>query len=190
MQVRNHNAGYGLVAIVLHWLMAGLIIGMFALGLWMTDLTYYHDWYRTAPHWHKSTGVMIFFLWLLRLFWRVCNPRPQPLDTHETWEKIIASITHGLLYLLILLVIISGYMISTADGRALEVFDWFEIPAFTTGIENQEDLAGEVHFYMACVLIGVAALHAGAALKHYFFDRDSTLQRMINPSISSSSTRR
>ena len=185
MQFRNHKAGYGLVAIALHWIMALLIIGMFAVGLWMTDLTYYHDWYRTAPHWHKSTGVIVFALLLVRFGWRMINPKPQPLDSHATWEKVIARVTHALLYVLIVLVVISGYMISTADGRSVEVFDWFEIPAWTTTIDNQEDVAGVFHFYLACVLIGLAGVHASAAIKHHMIDKDNTLKRMLNPDRSS-----
>lgn len=185
MRVTNHESGYGLLAIVIHWLMALVVIGMFGVGLWMTDLTYYDDWYRIAPHWHKSVGVLLFGCWLLRLVWRFSNPRPRPLDSHSAWEKSVARIAHGLLYLLMLLVIISGYMISTADGRSLDVFDWFAIPAWTTNIENQEDLAGAVHFYLACVLVGLAGIHAGAALKHHFVDKDNTLRRMLKPHHSS-----
>jgi cytochrome b561 len=88
-------------------------------------------------------------------------------------------LAHGLLYLLLFALMVSGYLISTADGRGLEVFDWFAIPATLSGLKGQEDLAGEVHLYLAWSLILLAALHALAALKHHFIDRDITLKRML-----------
>lgn len=185
MGIKNTTQGYGLIAILLHWLMAVVIIGLFTVGLWMTELNYYSPWYKTAPDWHKSVGILLFGLWGLRLIWRAVNTRPHPLASHKNWEKALAAVTHVVIYCLILLVVISGYMISTADGRAVSVFGWFEIPAVTTGIDNQEDIAGEFHFYLACSLIGLAGLHAGAALKHHFLDKDSTLKRMINAKFSS-----
>ena len=83
------------------------------------------------------------------------------------------------------LIVLSGYLISTADGRSIEVFNWFEIPAFVTPIENQEDLAGDVHFYLASTLMVLVALHGLAALKHHFLDKDATLKRMLNPNLKS-----
>ena len=73
----------------------------------------------------------------------------------------------------------SGYLISTADGRAIDVFNWFAVPALGELIENQEDIAGDVHFYLAWILIVTASLHAIAALKHHFFNKDDTLKQML-----------
>ena len=77
---------------------------------------------------------------------------------------------------------ISGYLISTADGRPISFFGWFEVPALITGINNQEDIAGDVHFYMAWTLVILASLHGLAAIKHHLIDKDSTLTRMIKTS--------
>jgi cytochrome b561 len=76
---------------------------------------------------------------------------------------------------------VSGYLISTADGRAIEVFAQFQIPALPWSIEQQEDLAGEVHESLAWILMGLVALHALAAVKHQLIDKDATLMRMIRP---------
>lgn len=187
MHFKNHSGGYGLIAITLHWLMALLIVGLFALGLWMTELTYYDAWYREAPALHKSIGVMVIVLWLGRLLWRWANPRPQVLASHARWERILAMLVHWVMYLLVFLIGVSGYMISTADGRAIDVFQWFSIPAYPTSIENQEDIAGEVHFYLACTLIALAAAHGVAAIKHHLFDKDETLRRMLNPNLTPNS---
>jgi cytochrome b561 len=81
--------------------------------------------------------------------------------------------------MLLFAIMLSGYLISTADGRGLEVFEWFTLPATLSGLEQQEDIAGRVHLYLAWSVIVVAALHALAALKHHFIDRDVTLKRML-----------
>ncbi len=181
MHYRNHAQGYGLVLIVLHWFMAMVIVGLFALGLWMTDLTYYDSWYRKAPHIHKSMGILLALAWIVRVVWRMTNVKPKPIQSIPKSERIIATAVHWLLYLLMAAVIMSGYLISTADGRPIDVFTWFSVPAWITSIDNQEDLAGKIHFYLACSLVGLASLHALAALKHHFYDKDATLVRMLNP---------
>lgn len=177
--VRNTRSSFGLMAISLHWLTAMTVLGLFALGLWMVDLTYYDPWYRSAPWIHKSIGVLLFAALLLRLSWHRLNPRPEPLSTHSPWERRAAGVVQVLLYVLLAAVMISGYLISTADGRAVDVFDWFSVPATVTGLDNQEDLAGDVHLALAIVLVSLALVHALAALKHHFLDRDPTLKRML-----------
>ena len=179
MQLRNDNHSYGLVAVGLHWLVALTVVGQFGLGLWMRSLGYYDVWYRLGPWWHKGIGVMLFAVLVLRLVWRWSNPRPAHLSNHKAYERLAAGIAHGLLYLLLFALMLSGYLISTADGRGLEVFDWFTIPATLSGIDQQEDIAGKVHLWLAWSVIGLAAVHALGALKHHFIDRDATLKRML-----------
>lgn len=177
--LRNSSSGYGLVAIGLHWLMALAIIGMYPLGLYIETLDYYDPNYRIIPHWHKSIGLLLAITLCLRLGWRIANPRPAPLPQHKPWEQRMARITHHLLYLLMACVFAAGYLISTADGRAIEVFNWFTVPALPPLLENQEDVAGELHYWLATGLVSLASLHALAALKHHFIDRDGTLRRML-----------
>ncbi|SCZ57412.1 cytochrome b [Thiohalomonas denitrificans] len=179
MQWRNDTTRYGLAAVLMHWLVALTVFGLFGLGLWMTGLTYYDQWYQLGPWWHKSIGVSLFLLVLVRLGWRALNPQPVPLPSHARWEHRLAKTMHGLLYLLLFAIMISGYLISTADGRSLEVFGWFAIPATLHGIEHQEDIAGTIHLTLAITLVALASLHALAALKHHFLDRDRTLMRML-----------
>ena len=114
-----------------------------------------------------------------RLFWRFFTPPPKPLSNHKPWEIKIAHTAHLILYLLLLLTMLSGYLISTADNRAIEVFGWFSIPATITSITDQEDVAGQLHLIVASILIGLALLHAAAALKHHFIDRDRSLMRIF-----------
>jgi len=179
MALKNTPQGYGLVSISLHWLMAVGILGLALLGLWMTDLTYYSPWYRTAPFWHKSVGILLAVLLVVRLLWRWSNPRPAHLPSHTRWETRLASLVHGLLYLLLLVILLSGYLISTARGQGISVFGWFELPALISGLPQQADRAGAVHYWAAMLLLGLVGLHALGALKHHLIDRDNTLRRML-----------
>ena len=101
------------------------------------------------------------------------------LPSHSALEIRLASITHLAMYGLITLICVSGYLISTAKGKGIEFFGWFEVPALLTPIENQADLAGLVHLWLAYMLAGFVVLHAAGALKHHFIDKDNTLKRML-----------
>lgn len=179
MRLRNDRERYGLAAVLLHWLVALTVFGLFGLGLWMTSLTYYDPWYRQGPALHKSIGVVLFVVMLARLAWRLYSPPPSPLASHTPLERRAAHIVHGLLYLLLFTIMASGYLISTADGRAVEVFGLFSLPATLTAIPQQEDVAGAVHLTLAIALMVLVLLHIAGALKHHFIDRDRTLRRML-----------
>lgn len=179
MQLKNTENRYGLVAIVLHWVVAGCVTGLAVLGLWMTDLTYYSPYYRSAPFWHKSVGVLLAVLIVLRLIWRWANPRPAHLPGHRLWEIRLATLVHGLLYLLLMVIVLSGYLISTATGQGVDVFGWFTLPALVSGLPGQADRAGLVHYWLAIGLLVLAGFHAAGALKHHFMDGDNTLRRML-----------
>ena len=177
--MNNTQTNYGYVSIFFHWLSALSIFALFGLGYYMVDLTYYHEWYKTAPELHKSIGVLLFFLMLIRLIWRYQQITPEHLASHTDLERKVGKFVHSALYLLVFIIMITGYLISTADDRGIEVFGLFEVPGFGSFIENQEDIAGLIHKWLAYVLITLALLHAVAALKHHFIDKDNTLNRMI-----------
>jgi cytochrome b561 len=179
MPLRNTTAQWGWLTMTIHWLTALTVLAMFALGLWMVELTYYDGWYKKGPDLHKSIGISLFILTLIRLLWRLNSTVPEALATHKPWERKVAAIVHCMLYLLLFMVMVSGYLISTADGRGVELFGLFEIPATLHGIDRQEDIAGIVHLVLASTLVGTALLHAAAALKHHIIDRDKTLKRML-----------
>lgn len=169
---------YGWGSILLHWSMALSIIGLYPLGLYIESLDYYDPAYRTVPMWHKSIGLLVLGLLLIRFIWRIANPPPLALPQPAAMLKL-AKLIHGLLYLGLLITLLSGYLISTADGKPIEFFNWFKLPALPFAVEQQEDIAGEIHFYVATLLISIASLHALAALKHHFIDKDTTLKRMF-----------
>ncbi|MCG9580778.1 cytochrome b [Vibrio tubiashii] len=175
-EVKNYN----LVARGVHWVSALVIIGLFAVGLWMVDLSYYSEWYRTAPHWHKSIGLLLAGLTLFRLFWKIVTASPKVEGA--AYEVIGAKLAHLGMYAILLALFASGYLISTEDGRGIDVFTWFTVPSLGALFENQADIAGQVHFYAAWSLIIIAAVHAIAALKHHFINKDNTLRKMIGAS--------
>jgi len=178
---RDSEHTYGLIAIALHWVIAAGVIGLFALGVWMVGLTYYDPWYNAAPDWHRSLGILLFTVLLARFVWRALLPRPAPEPAHKPWERVLGHAAHTLLNFLTFAVIVAGYLISSADGRAVAVFDWFSVPALMSGFERQESVAGDWHRWLAYALIGLVVLHALAAIKHHVIDKDRTLRRMLWP---------
>lgn len=127
MTLKNTPQAYGWVSITIHWLMAIAIFAMFGLGLWMTGLGYYDSWYHKAPDLHKSIGMLLLFMLLFRLFWRLLNSRPQLLGA--PWEQSVALAVHRSHYLLLFAVTVTGYLIPTAAGVGIDLFGWFTVPA-------------------------------------------------------------
>jgi len=157
--------------------MAIVVFAMFGLGLWMVELSYYDSWYHDAPYIHKAVGILLLFTLIFRFGWRLSNTRPQLLG--KTWEKFIALLVHRSHYLLLFAITITGYLIPTAEGVGIDLFGWFTVPASFSFTKEQADLIGLIHLYVAWAMIGLAAAHAAAALKHHLIDKDITLLRML-----------
>ncbi|SUP49668.1 cytochrome b561 [Vibrio metschnikovii] len=139
-------------------------------------LSYYSQWYHTVPYWHKSIGILLAGLTLFRFIWKLVTPSPSVEG--KPLERIAANIVHKLIYVNLAVIFISGYLISTADGRGISVFDWFTVPSLGSLFPRQTDISGDVHFYAAWFLIIMVSIHALAALKHHFIDKDNTLRKM------------
>jgi cytochrome b561 len=179
MQLRNSSSRYGLVGMTLHWSMAVVVFGLFALGLWMVGLDYYDAWRKAAPDLHKSIGLTLFAVMLFRVIWRWISPPPTALATHGKWTRLGARLGHLFLYVVLFATMFAGYLISTADGVGISVFGLFEVPSLIDSIPDQADVAGAIHLYLAWTLVVFSVLHGLAALKHHFIDRDATLTRML-----------
>ena len=175
---KNNSQQYGLLAKLLHWLSALTVVALFASGYWMVELDYSSSWYQTAPHWHESVGILLIAATLFRLFWRGIGGSPGVISSHSAIEKKASAGMVLLLYITLLGVLISGFLISSANEQAIAVFEWFKVSPIVLAIKNQEDIAGVVHYYLAYGIIIFALLHAVAALKHHFIDKDNTLKRM------------
>ncbi len=184
MQWRNSKDRYGHLAIIFHWLVALSIYGMFGLGLWMVTLGYYDSWYHKAPELHKSIGIILLLVMLARVIWRWISAPPPALEGWSRFTRLSASVAHVLLYLLIFAIIFTGYLISTADGKPISVFGWFDVPATFSDAGEQADLAGDVHLWLAWSVVLLSVAHALAALKHHFINKDNTLKRMLGKSSS------
>ncbi|MCO8171576.1 cytochrome b [Pseudomonas sp. 21LCFQ02] len=179
MQLRNSSSRYGLVSRVLHWGVALTVFGLFGLGLWMMGLDYYDSWRKAGPDLHKSIGLVLFAAMLVRVIWRFVSPPPPPLTSYSRLTRIGAAFGHLFLYVALFAVMTAGYLISTADGVGIPVFGLFEVPALISGLPQQAETAGQIHFYLAWAIVIFAVLHGLAALKHHFIDRDVTLKRIL-----------
>lgn len=164
MLVRDNSTRYGLVSRSLHWGMAVGIFVLFALGWWMVRLDYYDPYYTRAPAVHRSLGLIVLLTLVLRLAWRFASIRPQRPGL-TVFERKASRLVHSAFYVLLVLLTISGYLISTADGRAVDVFGLFEVPCLVK-IHSATSFAGDIHRWAAVALMGLTALHASAALKH------------------------
>ncbi len=167
---------YNVLTRVFHWLSALSIFGLFGLGWYMVDLTYYDDWYQTAPFYHISIGITLLFITLLRIVWRILSN--QHFTSNNKLNDRIARLGHLTLYLLLAGVLFSGYLISSADEASISVFGIIDIPTLQL-MDNQEELAGEWHEYSAWGLVIMGILHALAALWHHFIKSDNVLTRML-----------
>ena len=178
---------YTRVAVVLHWLIAALILLNIGLALSVDYLP--DDWVRPIVDTHKSTGITVLGLVLLRLLWRAGHPPPPLPAGYARWERIGAHIAHGVLYALMLLLPISGWMHDSAwkDAATHPMTLFGLVPWPRIGLieaiepvtkEALHTLFGNFHTAFGYVLYGLLALHILAALKHQWLDREPELQRM------------
>jgi cytochrome b561 len=176
---RNTLESFGIVSILIHWISAVLTLGLFFLGYWMVGLDYYSQWYHKAPNLHQSFGLILIFITLFRVFWVVSNPKPKPLSS-KNWQKQLASTVQATMYLSMMTLFGSGYIIATADGSSVYLFDLLSIPAIVTGDAKLVDNLGLIHEYTAYFLMLLILLHVIGAVKHHFIDRNTTLKRMLS----------
>lgn len=170
--------GYTRTAIVMHWLTALLILAAFAVGYTMTDLPL-SPFKLKVFSWHKWIGVTVFLLTVLRLVWRLGHPAPALPDSMKDWEKKLAAAGHGLLYVLMFAVPLTGWLMSSAKGFQVVYFGVLPIPDLIGKDKELGELLEEVHGALAAGL-GVLILgHVAAALKHRFMDRDGVMERML-----------
>ena len=169
---------YTRTAITLHWAIALLIFAAFPLGVYMHELPLSPTKLRLYSY-HKWIGVTIFLLAVLRVAWRSTH-RPPPLPaTMPRWETLAASTVHHLLYVLILAVPLSGWLMSSAKGVQTVWFGVLPLPDLLAKNKELGDLLKEVHEALNFLLLGLVLAHIGAALKHHFIEHDEVLARMI-----------
>ncbi len=168
---------YTRTAIVLHWLIAAIVIGQFVWGWWMQEIPKQPPGLRAdAFNFHKSIGLTIFLLMVVRLGWRLGHP-PPPLPPMPTWQAWLARSNHRLLYAALLVMPLAGYLGSAWSGYPVKYFG-LVLPAWASKQPALKDLCSAVHLVTSWVLLAAVALHVAAAAKHALVDRDNLLARM------------
>ncbi len=175
--LRDSRERWGLISILIHWLTVLGILFMGALGLYMKALPIGAQKVSLYAL-HKSVGITLLGLVVLRLIWRLANPRPG-LPPMPRWQRIAAHASHGLLYLLLLAIPIAGWVMNSAANFPLVWFGLVELPAITAPNPELRALAGEVHEALFWTLILIALIHAAAAVKHHLVERDGVLRNML-----------
>ena len=178
---RSGRDHYGLVAIGFHWSIAIAFTGLVGLGAWMVGLTYYDPWYNDSLALHKAIGIVVLALALAKFGWKLADRKPGFGPEVRAYERAGATAMHWILGALLVVLPVTGYLISTSEGAGIDVFGLFEVPAFFDVTAGTRDLAIELHYYLAYGGIALVGIHAGAALKHTFIDKGSTLIRMLIP---------
>jgi cytochrome b561 len=173
---------YTRVAIALHWLLALAIVGIFVVGVYMADLPFSPSRLKLF-NWHKWAGVSILLLSVLRLLWRATH-RPPELPVAVTrampaWQTRAHHATHQLMYVLFFAVPLIGWAYSSAAGYPIVLFGQIPLPDFVGPNKALAELIKPLHELAAWGLVGLAALHVAAALKHQWIDRDGLLLRMM-----------
>ena len=174
---RNSTRAYGIVAQVFHWLVAALVFIQISIGLYVDDLPISMARLRWMS-WHKSVGITILALVLLRLAWRLVE-RPPPLPEHmPTFERIAARLTHWALYGLLILTPLAGWLTASAMGLSVNWFGWVLIPDLISKNPELGEVLEYVHWILVRVLAALFSIHILAALRHGL-RRDGVLTRMV-----------
>lgn len=179
MQLKNTKHNFGVVSIILHWLMAILIVCMIAVGLYMTDLPKSPEKFQFYG-WHKEFGILILMLAIVRLTWRLRNITPT-LEASPRWEMITARTVHWAFYFFMFANPLTGWMMSSSAGVSVSFFGLFTLPNLVSPSKTGQALFATIHQYLAFTLIAILCLHTAAALKHHFINKDSILRRMLRP---------
>lgn len=177
MSLRSNDRQWGSVAKFFHWTTALLIIGNGIFGLAM-DLA-------SSPmqkiNWlalHKSIGLTVLALLVLRLLWRIGDGRPKD-EPAPRWQTVLAHAVHGVLFLFVAALPLSGWWFNSVTGKPLQFFKMFNLPALAAANPELRHFAHGVHEKLFWILVAILVLHVGGALKHQWQDRDNTLLRML-----------
>jgi cytochrome b561 len=179
--LRNTETGYGLVAIVFHWMIALLFAGQVALGIFMTGMADDEPLKFGLYQWHKSLGLLILLLALMRLAWWLINRVPALPAGMPAWQRRLARLAHVFLYAAIVLVPVTGWAFVSSSPLGIPTFAFYLIvvPHLPVPVsETAEAVLQGVHTNLARLSAAVAIVHISAALYHHFVLKDAVLRRM------------
>lgn len=178
MEIKNTQHRYGMVAILLHWLMAALIIWLLIQGLYMVRLPISLDKLKQFG-WHKEYGMLVLILVCGRIGWRFANCVPR-LPAHvPLWQKIAARMAHWAFYGFMFAMPITGWLLTSAAGLPVSLFGWITFPNLIAPNTDLRLLLTGIHQWLGYGLIATICLHIGAACKHHFIDKDNVLTGML-----------
>jgi cytochrome b561 len=178
MPTQQTSTRYTAVAQWLHWIIAALIVTQFALAWSADDLPLgAHKLALLARH--KSFGMTILMLAIVRLSWRFANPAPQLPDRMTPAERLLARATHIAFYVLLFAMPVTGWLMSSAKNYSVSWFGLFTWPNLIGKDEAAFEALKTTHDYLSDVLLAIAILHVLAALKHHFWNKDDVLLRML-----------
>lgn len=178
MPIRNDAERWGWVSLSIHWLTVVLVLTLCAVGLLMDELSNSPTKIQVYAL-HKSFGLTVLGLTAFRLLWRLYAGVPQPVPGTPRWQSIAASLSHGALYVVLLAMPISGWLYNSASGFPLKWFGVVSLPKLSGYDPDVKAFAHDMHETLFLVLAAIITVHALAALKHHYFDRDRTLVRML-----------
>lgn len=177
----NSERHYGAVAIALHWLMALLLLGLVAMGLYMVSLpdSGYDAWKIRLILVHKELGILALLIAIPRLLWRFANALPRLVDTLPDWQKVLARFVHLCFYGLMFSLPVTGWVMSSAAGIPVSFLALFTLPDLVTRSDLLFQTCIQVHAALAFGLIACMCAHVGAAIRHHFVLHDATLKKML-----------
>jgi cytochrome b561 len=178
MPLRNTQDRFGLVAKTFHWLTLLMLIGSFTLALSMTALPLSPRKLQLYS-WHKWMGVTIFLLVILRLAWRLGNSVPRQPASVPLWQRRAAGLSHAALYTILIVMPLTGWIMSSALNLPLVYLGLIYIPS-PFGVDRElGEAMRHVHHTLALLLLVLVSIHVLAALYHHFVRRDDVLRRML-----------
>jgi cytochrome b561 len=168
---------YTRTAVALHWIIALLIAGSLSLGLIMVNL-HLSPLKTRLFNYHKWIGITVLGLAVIRILWRAGH-RPPPEVPMPRWQALAARAAHYLLYALLIVTPVFGWMDSSAMGYPVVYLKLWQLPDLVHKNKELAKVLRQIHSTLGWCVLWLVVLHAGAALKHHFLDRDSTLTRML-----------
>lgn len=185
MPFRNTNIQYGSMAKTLHWLIFFLVIGLLCAGFIMQTLQDKTVLKNTVYMIHKSFGLTVLILMVIRIFWAFTNSKPALSPRVPAWQKFAARSLHQVFYIVLIIMPLSGWLMSTAAGHPPSFFTLIKLPM--PGVIESKPLAHfahDIHTLLAWSIIVFVSLHILAALKHHFINKDNTLRSMLPEKLS------
>ena len=177
MLIKNTDNQFGLIAIILHWVMAILIIGLSAIGLYMTGLPISLQKLKLYG-WHKEYGLLVLLLVVIRFSWRLANKLPKLPDTIPRWQQMAALSVHFAFYFFMFALPITGWLLTSATGLPVSFFGLFVLPDLVSADVTLRDNLILVHQWLGYGLIAAILMHIGATAQHYVVHKDNILRRM------------